>query len=106
MEGRYDVIVTDYDDDVRGFMAEALTYEGYRVLSLPSGSLTPQAITAASPSVLIVDLQGQTLDLLVAMLNRLTQGGQMRDLGVIFTALEASHRQLRRRPLSHLGQAV
>ena len=64
---RYTILVAEEDPATRAFLADNLTADGYGVASAASAREALHALASARPHVVIVDLDGRTLELVDAV---------------------------------------
>lgn len=61
------ILLAEEHDATRAFLAENLTADGYRVLIAPDRAKALALLSTAHPDLILVDVNGQTLDLLDAI---------------------------------------
>ena len=61
------ILVAEEDEATRGFLADNLTADGYRVLIAPDRPAALTLLSTAHPDLILVDVNGQTLALLDAI---------------------------------------
>jgi DNA-binding response OmpR family regulator len=58
------ILLADEDDAVRTFLADNLTYDGYQVKTADSRAKANALLSVEQPQLIILDINGQTLELL------------------------------------------
>ena len=61
------ILLADEDDVTRAFLADNLTADGYRVLIAPDRAKALALLCTGQPDLIVVDINGQTLELLDAV---------------------------------------
>ena len=61
------ILVAEEDDVTRAFLADNLIADGYRVLAAPDRAKAVALIRTAHPDLIVLDINGQTLELLDAI---------------------------------------
>ena len=61
------ILLAEEHDATRAFLAENLTADGYRVLIAPDRAKAVALLTTAHPDLILVDINGETLELLDAV---------------------------------------
>ena len=61
------ILLADEDDATRAFLADNLTADGYRVLIAPDRAKALALLCTGQPDLIVVDINGQTLELLDAV---------------------------------------
>ena len=61
------ILVAEEHDATRAFLADNLTADGYRVLIAPDRAKALALLSTAHPDLILVDVNGQTLELLDAI---------------------------------------
>src|SRR5438309_11835305 len=61
------ILVADEHDVTRAFLADNLTADGYRVLVAPDRAKALALLATAHPDLILVDINGRTLELLDAV---------------------------------------
>jgi DNA-binding response OmpR family regulator len=67
MTTRHTILLAEEDPGIRAFLADQLTCDGYRVLGAEDRSKALAVLTARQPDLIIVDVNGETLELLDAI---------------------------------------
>jgi CheY-like chemotaxis protein len=82
------VMVTDHDKDIALLMEEVLLAEGYVVCRCPGAHLTADAIEAALPDIVIVDMGRADVCAALALIERLRQHPLTRHVAVLVSSTD------------------
>lgn len=97
------IVVVDDNTAINRLLCELLVDEGYRVISCASGADGYCTTLRARPDLVITDLQMETQEAGLELLDRLRRHQEFQRLAVILCSADRQALQMRRKELAMLG---
>ena len=103
---RYIIVVADDDPGINELYSQMLADEGYQVYCCFSGDEAARVIQRIQPDLAVVDMQMETRDAGLRLLQSLRQNPQTMRLSVIICSADAGYLDSTKQHFSELGALV
>lgn len=103
MELGVDILIAEHDHDVRSFLEEALTSEGYSVCAVADGSVTLDVIGRLKPGLVILELERTRPDETLLLLDEIQSDDMIRETSVLVSSTDPILLRQLAEPLAYFG---